>query len=848
MTKLRLLLFLSIFISATFSLPVESSADTLISGSTISIVDAITNEASTFQSAAGGGIFFEETSEKLYFVGPNNSILRSDRDGSNVVSIIADAGGEVADLVVDTTSQKLIWTQPNDALIRSSDLNGSNIANLIVGYSVPQGLVIDQANQKLYWAGFSEIFTAQTDGSGIQSVYLDPATSPLYRLVLVGDVIYYTNKTTGTLKAVKTDGSAAGTVLTGQTNITGISYHAGENRLHFIGGLSGVALSSCKLDGSDTKQIASLSGEDLITNFFVKKEKTSVPLQPEETPAPPPAAITPEPEPQYTRIYFTLDSPDQQYGRIVWTSSDRNITVLKSGHVSLISPRGAGYSRSQNRFYWLSKGVNIAKIYSMDAFTSAVSSPVNHLAVAYAYRSLIVDDENDRMYLSVATEDLATYSYSDGLFRLHNISGQEVANGFSFVGNELWWVIGKSIYGVARDYDPKVSTPIRLVGSYQNAQPIAIANSTAGAVLLYKSEGYYGIDSLDSTISTPFDDIKLPLLAYDYQHMVVQHLDPEVFDVPYIIYLSHDNKVDAIFFFNGKGALIKDYYIFEADGTALNVTGMVEVPLDGKAVPVYSPSTKSIIGTLKFVDFATSPSAKSTSLAGIKVHLTRSSGGGSDIALSTQSTTTDADGVYRFDNLEEGVKYRLNFERDDLQFNFPSLITTSGTEAPPVLVAPAPIAELGCAAKAANKSVTSADLKNNAVARHGILAAGKALRKLKGKARTKLIRASDKVNNTYADLLTSSRELPLVELECEATTICTAIDATNSAKSYRSKSAKLARSVAALLRKSTQGDKTKLTKSLAKLKKLDAAVKKAVRKLPTRSYSCPSGIETGSPD
>ncbi|MCB0320560.1 MAG: hypothetical protein KDD60_06495, partial [Bdellovibrionales bacterium] len=148
--------------------------DTLLAtGSSILLIDASTNESQTFIASAGGGMFYEEDSEKLYFTGSSNSIQRSDRDGSNITTIIANVGGAIGDLVVDTENSRIIWTQPQDSVIRSSDLDGGNISVLVNGASFAQGLAIDQTNGKLYWTGPGSIESSNLDGSSQSEVLWD---------------------------------------------------------------------------------------------------------------------------------------------------------------------------------------------------------------------------------------------------------------------------------------------------------------------------------------------------------------------------------------------------------------------------------------------------------------------------------------------------------------------------------------------------------------------------------------------------------------------------------------------------------------------------------------------------
>lgn len=258
-------------------------ADILVSdGSSIKLYnDDGTNETTLIEEASYG-MFYESILQKLYYVGPGQSIRKAERDGTNVQTIVSSAGTNVVDVVVDIVNSKIIWTDYDDALIKRSNLDGSNIENLVTGVSFPHGLIIDIGGSYIYWAGLGEIYRAGLDGSSPTPIITDFDGGGNLSFPLLHDgKIYWTNYGDGSIKRANTDGTGVETLVSsgGAVHVEGISYDAALDKLFYVGQpTTGTTLRSMNLDGSSNAAVASVRGYDIIANYSTEENINGLPI------------------------------------------------------------------------------------------------------------------------------------------------------------------------------------------------------------------------------------------------------------------------------------------------------------------------------------------------------------------------------------------------------------------------------------------------------------------------------------------------------------------------------------------------------------------------------------------
>jgi hypothetical protein len=482
-TIVSLFLLLSIF-----GLPLQ--ADTLIAtGRSILLVDIETNEISTFITSGGGGMFFEEDSELLYFVGPNNSIKWANRRGGIIVTLISNVGSTVGDLVVDTVNERIIWTQPDDSIIRSADLDGSNISDHVVGVSFPQGLIIDQSGGKLYWAGASSIESSDLDGSNVTEILFDAEEFGFFQnLTLADDTIYFSDVTNNRIASVKTDGTNYTTLFRNQTKVSGIDFHPEEEALYFSGSTDGIGFKTADPTEDSSTTLADAHGHDVIANYFVDADETPEPLitptpTPTSTPTPTPTP-TPSPTPSFTRMYMTLSGSEGKRSKIIWTSIYREVNDTAFG---VTSPQAIGYSRQENNLYWVDRtSQNTSQLHRGNP-DSILGTSTRLFSGPYHYESIFVDDEHNKVFLGQANDDLGVYLKDNGkVYRLHRDSGV-VSRGFGFYEDDIFWTMGREIFKIDASYNPRKTLPLKNPGHFYTSSPAAVTTTDFGPYALYRA-------------------------------------------------------------------------------------------------------------------------------------------------------------------------------------------------------------------------------------------------------------------------------------------------------------------------------------------------------------------------
>ncbi len=167
------------------------------------------------------------TNSKIYWGDfDDDNIKRSDLDGSNVETIITTAElatgmGEIIDFAIDETNAKLYWVDNSGGgFISRSNLDGSSPENLLTsvnGLSTPMGIDIDETNSKLYWIdnGTDKIQKSDLDGSNIEDVLTTGISSPQNLVLDVANShIYWTEISDDEIKRVDFDGTNVTIIVT----------------------------------------------------------------------------------------------------------------------------------------------------------------------------------------------------------------------------------------------------------------------------------------------------------------------------------------------------------------------------------------------------------------------------------------------------------------------------------------------------------------------------------------------------------------------------------------------------------------------------------------------------------
>src|SRR5205814_8633306 len=85
--------------------------------------------------------------------------------------------GPAAGIAIDWSAQHLYWTDAVNDSIRRTNLDGSN-AEMIYGWlgSTPTLINLDPSSQKMYWIRGGMISRATVDGSNVENIIPGPAS------------------------------------------------------------------------------------------------------------------------------------------------------------------------------------------------------------------------------------------------------------------------------------------------------------------------------------------------------------------------------------------------------------------------------------------------------------------------------------------------------------------------------------------------------------------------------------------------------------------------------------------------------------------------------------------------
>src|SRR5713101_10126570 len=120
------------------------------------------------------------TSGRLFFLDLGGGrVLSANPDGSDLKTIVSEGRKLPDGLVVDIAAEHIYWTnmgnpKANDGSILRSDLDGLNMVSIVPPGSTftPKQLQLDKKNGKLYWSDREgmRVMRANLDGSHIETL------------------------------------------------------------------------------------------------------------------------------------------------------------------------------------------------------------------------------------------------------------------------------------------------------------------------------------------------------------------------------------------------------------------------------------------------------------------------------------------------------------------------------------------------------------------------------------------------------------------------------------------------------------------------------------------------------
>jgi hypothetical protein len=207
------------------------------------------NAAAIIQTTDASHIQVESVFQKLYWI-DDDTLFRSDLDGTNEEEIIGDNADPVRDYYIDPTYDRIYWAGDNK--IQYCTLNGTKDTNLVNGITTPSQLLADMQREYIYWV--------DTGANRIQRFGLKAGANVVANLVTAGNPrhlrldlhhakMYWVRTGTGDIWWADLNGANAAAIVAGE-NATGIAIDPARNRLYWTTAAAGSSIGFSLLDGT----------------------------------------------------------------------------------------------------------------------------------------------------------------------------------------------------------------------------------------------------------------------------------------------------------------------------------------------------------------------------------------------------------------------------------------------------------------------------------------------------------------------------------------------------------------------------------------------------------------------
>ena len=141
-----------------------------------------------------------------------DKIQRANVDGSDIEDVIvAEEGGQLMDLSLDTRAGKLYWVQRGFDVVFKANLDGSEIDSVFVeGLVEPRGIEVNHIDREMYWTDAFTGLVRRSDLSGSaagEQVLADSLSPVRVAYSPDNDKIYWTNTSPASIRRASSDGS-----------------------------------------------------------------------------------------------------------------------------------------------------------------------------------------------------------------------------------------------------------------------------------------------------------------------------------------------------------------------------------------------------------------------------------------------------------------------------------------------------------------------------------------------------------------------------------------------------------------------------------------------------------------
>ena len=190
-----------------------------------------------------------------------NTIYRSNPDGSNVEAVITSGIGDPTGIAVDSIHEKIYWLDFGNKKIQRANLDGSGIEDLITTVQYPIRLSLDVNAGKMYWTDWitDSVERANLDGSDYEVLVSEGIPRPWgIDIDQLNDKMYWSDSKTGKIQRANFDGSDVEDVLsTGLVALRDLALDVAGGKMYWTDSDSH-QIQRANVDGTDV--------EDLITS------------------------------------------------------------------------------------------------------------------------------------------------------------------------------------------------------------------------------------------------------------------------------------------------------------------------------------------------------------------------------------------------------------------------------------------------------------------------------------------------------------------------------------------------------------------------------------------------------